>query len=175
MSAPPAPELKWWTYLPGTALAFASTFIVWGLFRVVSYNGRVVIPFLGGLDLDPVTDPGQRVFVGLIAVAVGVVCWFLKFKRPEAMLQFSAGLVGFVLAGAVGYLLRPVVPIHGQLDFNTVISRGTNLQGMDQLLKSYAQQSFNYMLLAGIMGVVAALLLLRFCGPYTGNDRRSSA
>jgi hypothetical protein len=51
----------------------------------------------------------------------------------------------------------------GQLPFVTVITRGANLQGLDQLLLGYARTSFNYLIagvvLGGIVGLIVAFAI----------------
>ena len=61
-------------------------------------------------------------------------------------------VVGFVIGAVVGFLTRPSVFLIGQLPFSTVISRGGNLSGVDQLLVPAAQASFNQMLFLAILG-----------------------
>lgn len=75
----------------------------------------------------------------------------------------SAG-VGFLVGGAVGLLTRPSVPLLGQLPFDTVLSRGAGLSGIDILLKSTAEASFNQMLVVGVIGAVAGAALGRYFG-----------
>jgi len=48
--------------------------------------------------------------------------------------------------------MRPANLLTGQLDFGTVITRGTNLTGLDALLKTQAEQSFNMLVLAALIG-----------------------
>jgi hypothetical protein len=71
--------------------------------------------------------------------------------------------IGLVIGGIVGFLLRPGVPFMGQLPIGTVITRGANLHGLDQLLVGYARTSFNYliagMLMGTIMGLMAAVVI----------------
>jgi hypothetical protein len=72
--------------------------------------------------------------------------------------------VGLLIGGVVGFLLRPSVPIMGQLPFSTVITRGANLHGLDQLLVGYARTSFNYLIGGMVVGVVigfVSTLLIR--------------
>lgn len=64
------------------------------------------------------------------------------------------GVLGLILGGLLGFLLRPSVPLIGQLPFEHVITRGSNLRGMDIVLVSFAETSFNYLLVAGIIGCV---------------------
>ena len=72
-------------------------------------------------------------------------------------------MIVYVAAGAavgayVGFLLRPSAPIIGQLPLETVLNRGTNLQGLDTVLVGTAKTSFNHVL--GGLSLVAA------CWPY---------
>jgi len=62
----------------------------------------------------------------------------------------------------IGYLLRPSVALGGQLPFIAVITRGSTLQGLDQMLIPAAQTSFNYMLVGGIVGAVGGFLTTKF-------------
>jgi F0F1-type ATP synthase assembly protein I len=68
-------------------------------------------------------------------------------------------LAGVVVGGLVGFLLRPTVPLMGQLSFITVITRGANLRGLDQLLTAYARTSFNYLVAGIIVGAVIGMIL----------------
>ena len=72
-------------------------------------------------------------------------------------------IAGLLIGLVVGFLLRPAVPLLGQLPFSTVIARGSNLQGLDQLLVGYARTSFNYliagMVLGAAVGWIAAFVI----------------
>jgi hypothetical protein len=68
-------------------------------------------------------------------------------------------LAGLAVGGLVGFLLRPSVPLMGQLPFITVITRGANLRGLDQLLTGYARTSFNYLVAGIIVGAVIGMIL----------------
>jgi hypothetical protein len=61
-------------------------------------------------------------------------------------------VAGFVIGAILGLLTRPSVPILGQLPIETVLTRGSNLTGMDTLLKSTAEASFNQVLIWVIIG-----------------------
>ena len=80
----------------------------------------------------------------------------MKIKLPT---------VGLLIGGVVGFLLRPSVPFMGQLPFSTVITRGANLHGLDQLLVGYARTSFSYLIagtvLGAVIGLIAALVISR--------------
>lgn len=67
-------------------------------------------------------------------------------------------IAGLLIGGFVGFLLRPSVPLVGQLPFATVISRGANLRGLDQLLIGHARTSFNYLIAGMILGAIVGLI-----------------
>ena len=46
--------------------------------------------------------------------------------------------LGAAIGGFLGFLLRPSVPLVGPLPFETVITRGANLTGLDSLLRGVA-------------------------------------
>jgi len=66
----------------------------------------------------------------------------------------TAGFIlgGTVLGGAIGFLMRPSNLLTGQLDFGTVITRRRQPHGLDALLKTQAEQSFNTLVLAALIG-----------------------
>jgi small basic protein len=72
-------------------------------------------------------------------------------------MRSKLAIVGLLIGGVVGFLLRPSVPLMGQLPFSTVITRGTNLRGLDQLLLGYARSSFNYLVAGIVLGAVVGL------------------
>ena len=78
--------------------------------------------------------------------------------RFEASMKSKLTITGLLIGGAVGFLLRPSVPLIGQLPFTTVITRGANLRGLDQLLLGYARTSFNYLVAGILMGAVVGLI-----------------
>jgi len=67
-------------------------------------------------------------------------------------------IAGLLIGGFVGFLLRPSVPLVGQLPFTTVITRGANLRGLDQLLLGHARTSFNYLIAGMILGAIVGLI-----------------
>ena len=89
-----------------------------------------------------------------------------KIGLPELLILFLVAVVvfktrlgryvlgGFLLGAFVGFLLRPSVPVIGQLPFDVVITRGADLRGVDVVVRSTAEQSFNYMLVGAIVGAV---------------------
>jgi len=67
-----------------------------------------------------------------------------------------------LLGGVIGFVLRPSAPGIGQLPFETVLTAGSNLQGIDQLLTPVAQQSFKYLVIGVILGGIAGLIIGTF-------------
>ena len=92
----------------------------------------------------------------------------------EATMTRKLTITGLLIGGLVGFLLRPSVPLIGQLPFSTVISRGANLRGLDQLLLGYARTSFNYLLaglvLGAVIGLIAAIALQKSQTTNTPTD-----
>lgn len=80
------------------------------------------------------------------------------------MSRGQGALVGAVLGGLVGFLLRPSLPLIGQLPFSTVITRGSNLTGLDVILKSTAETSFNYLAIGLIVGAVVLAIAAEMLG-----------
>ena len=63
-------------------------------------------------------------------------------------------VLGGLVGGLLGFLFRPSAPVIGQLPFDAVITRGSDLKGIDGLLKPTAEVSFNYVLGGAIIGGV---------------------
>ena len=62
--------------------------------------------------------------------------------------------VGGAIGAVIGFLLRPSVPLIGQLPLGTVLTRGGNLSGLDSILKGAAETSCNYMIVGALIGAV---------------------
>jgi hypothetical protein len=75
-----------------------------------------------------------------------------RWRLNPAMLA----TLGLVVGGFVGFQMRPSVMFIGQLPFQTVITRGSGLRGIDQILISTAQQSFNVMFVGALIGAALA-------------------
>lgn len=81
--------------------------------------------------------------------------------RAGSILPWS--LFGIIAGGLIGFLLRPSIPIVGQLPFSVVITRGSNLDGVSQLLlHSTAQTSFDYMAIGALVGTFITTLFASF-------------
>lgn len=74
------------------------------------------------------------------------------------------GVAGFLIGGLIAFLARPSAFLIGQLPFDIVISRGTSLKGMDQMLVPLAQESFNAMLIGAVIGCIAGIVIGFFVG-----------
>jgi len=75
---------------------------------------------------------------------------------------FAFAFPGFFLGGFLGFLLRPANMFVGKLPFETVITLGSNLKGLDSLLKGLAQTSFLIMLGGAIVGAVIGAIIAHF-------------
>ena len=75
------------------------------------------------------------------------------------MQKLILSIAGFFVGGVIGFLLRPSAFLVGQLPFGTVITRGSNLSGLDKLLVSTAEASFNYMLVGALIGAVGGFVI----------------
>ena len=86
-------------------------------------------------------------------------------SRISDWLALKLGIVGFLAGSLIGFLYRPSALIIGQLPFSTVITRGANLKGVEQMLIPMAQTSFNNMMVAAVIGadigIVIGLLFSR--------------
>jgi hypothetical protein len=80
-------------------------------------------------------------------------------SKKSSNLAIKLGIIGFIAGGVVGFLYRPQALIIGQLPFETVITRGANLKGMDQMLIPLAQSSFNNMFVAAVIGTVIGIVV----------------
>ena len=80
----------------------------------------------------------------------------LQFNKSS--MKSILTIVGVSIGSVVGFLVRPSVPFMGQLPFRTVITRGANLRGLDELLLGYARTSFNYLIAGMIVGAVVGLI-----------------
>ncbi len=69
-----------------------------------------------------------------------------------------------VAGAAIGFLLRPANIFGHQLPFSIVMTRGSTLQGINQLLVPLAQQSFNDVLAGALCGLVAGLIIAALAG-----------
>ena len=78
------------------------------------------------------------------------------------------GLSGFLVGALIGYIYRPPAFLIGQLPFKHGISRGTTLQGIDQVYIAVAEKSFNYLLAGGIIGAILGIIAVLL---YKGKAR----
>jgi NodT family efflux transporter outer membrane factor (OMF) lipoprotein len=71
-----------------------------------------------------------------------------------AVLAIALGLVG----GIIGFVVRPSIPLLGQLPFNVVIRDGAGLTGLSTFLQPAAHQSFELLLGGTVVGAILGLL-----------------
>jgi hypothetical protein len=124
----------------------------------------VAAPALTGMVVE---RTGQ--FFWAFAVATGIVlvgAFFYMFvigpieqvdwRKPasSSAANVGFGVMGTVLGGLVGFLLRPSAMLVGPLPFGTVLLRGSDLRGVEMLLVPLAQRSFNMMIAGAIIGAV---------------------
>lgn len=80
-------------------------------------------------------------------------------SKYSGWLTLKLGIVGLLAGGLIGFLYRPSALIIGQLPFGTVITRGANLKGVEQVLIPMAQSSFNHMMTIAIIGAAIGITL----------------
>lgn len=80
-------------------------------------------------------------------------------SRISDWLALKLGIVGFLAGGLIGFLYRPSALIISQLPFSTVITRGANLKGVEQMLIPMAQTSFNNMMVAAVIGAAIGIVI----------------
>ncbi|MHB8254566.1 MAG: hypothetical protein ACYDEV_12930 [Acidiferrobacter sp.] len=67
-----------------------------------------------------------------------------------------------IAGGAIGFLLRPTDIFGHQLPLSVVLTRGSNLHGLNRLLTPLAHRSFNELaaglIIGGIVGAIVSAL-----------------
>lgn len=74
-------------------------------------------------------------------------------------------LIGGIIGGIVGFVMRPEVFLVGQLPLSIVLTAGTTLQGMDRMLASAAQKSFMFLLAGVAIGALLGAVIGRQLSP----------
>ncbi|MDT5060558.1 MAG: hypothetical protein QOH63_1017 [Acidobacteriota bacterium] len=99
-------------------------------------------------------------------VKVSTSSTFIPLQRKSSSTSrktiVGLGFLGFLIGGIIGFLLRPSAPFIGQLPFEIVITQGSNLRGLDQVLAPIAQASFMTMIEGAILGVVSGAVVGAF-------------
>jgi hypothetical protein len=123
------------------------------------FGGRALLALLQTAQSSPLVNIVWGLLIFLLVGALGRRSW--RSWHPHdpmgKMGEELGGTAGFGIAGAVigavlGFLFRPSVPLIGQLPIESVLSRGSNLNGMDMLLRPVAEESFNYVVIGAILG-----------------------
>ena len=86
----------------------------------------------------------------------------------------SACILGVLIGGLVGYLLVPSMPLVGKLPLMHILTRGIFLTGLDTMLISVAETSFNYMLVGAILGGVIGIGLVYLSGAARRESRQKN-
>ncbi len=73
--------------------------------------------------------------------------------------SLGVGGLGLLVGGFIGFLSRPAGVLTGKLPFFHVLTRGATYEGVDQVLISLAQESFNIMLTGAVIGAVVGIVL----------------
>ncbi|MDD3966100.1 MAG: hypothetical protein WC372_04960 [Candidatus Neomarinimicrobiota bacterium] len=79
-------------------------------------------------------------------------------KKNTKKVVVSFGVLGLLLGAFIGFLSRPSSPIAGRVSFIDALTRGASLEGVNQVMLSLAQRSFDIMLIGALIGLVAGLL-----------------
>jgi len=84
-----------------------------------------------------------------------------KLNNQESYILIGVlGFLWFFIGGLIGFLIRPSVSLVGQLSFDTVLSRGENLDlAQRALLGPTARASFNLMMESALIGMTGGLSL----------------
>ena len=96
----------------------------------------------------------------LIILAV-IALFIFRVIVPAFRRGYGLVVVAIFIGAVIGFLLRPSLPLIGQLPFDVVLTRGANLQGVDLLAKSTAETSFNYIVVGALIGLVAGIPISR--------------
>ena len=111
-------------------------------------------------------------FPELIAVAIIVLALISLMKRSRSIrVILCCGIIG----GIAGFLLRPSVPMVGQLPFDVVLSRGATLPRWQFTLKGPAEISFNYLVAGVLIGCVVGITFVNASSPTSKQHMASSA
>lgn len=100
-----------------------------------------------------------------IRLIFGVLSLFLLvWLIVKAVQGFGAVIVAGFIGGFIGFLARPSVPLIGQLPLGIVLTRGQALTGLDAILRSTAEQSFNYVCFGVLAGIGVGFILQKTNG-----------
>lgn len=142
----------------------------------------VFLPIVITITALPISISGLGVREGVFVLMLGLIgvspeiavslslCWFFSsfigatpgyvtYIMQSNRIMDGIGMLGFFIGGFVGFLARPSAFLLGQLPLWHVFSRGAHLKGIDNLMVSFAQQSFNITLIGAIIGACAGITL----------------
>jgi len=91
-------------------------------------------------------------------------------RVPGLALALRVGMAGSVVGLVIGILTRPSVPLVGQLPLGIVLTRGATLTGLDLLLRTTAESSFNQIAVVCIGGTLMGAAFGWFVGQRKAAD-----
>jgi Short C-terminal domain len=84
-------------------------------------------------------------------------------RNSQNQMKSIGLLIGMIIGGGIGFLIRPANMLTGQIDFATMITCGQNLTGLNTLLKEQATTSFAMfvggVVIGGIIGYLIGIIL----------------
>jgi len=103
----------------------------------------------------------MEVLIVLIVPMVAGLTFLAGYLYEKRQINFIVfALLGLFIGGFIGFLLRPYDPLfRGQLPFEVVITRGSNLEFPLNVAVPLAQTSFNYMLAGAILGAICGIIV----------------
>lgn len=81
-------------------------------------------------------------------IILGAILIILLLVSPRIIITGVCAIIG----SYIGFLFRPSVPFYGRLPYEAVITRGGSLKGFEILFTSYAEASFNYLIIGALVG-----------------------
>jgi hypothetical protein len=107
-------------------------------------------------------------FIAVFFIVMSIIKRFSSNPAPlgkqanvnefEGAKKFGLTILGILIGGFLGFILRPSAPLVGQLPFVDVLGGGASYRGVDRLLVSTAQTSFNYMVAGAVIGAIGGMV-----------------
>jgi len=172
----------------GIIVGFAAFLLVTEVFgptlRVLA--ARVLESQSGGTVSASTRDVFERGYAELAALAgivaggaiFGLFVWIATRTHPwdrvpGLALALRLGMAGCVVGLVIAILTRPSAPLVGQLPLGIVLTRGATLTGLDLLLRTTAESSFNQIAVVCIVGTLMGAAFGWFVGQRKAADLRA--
>lgn len=99
--------------------------------------------------------------VTLLGGGVSAILLVIGLMRllPRLIKADTGWILGALLGGFIAYLMRPSLPLIGQLPFEIVITAGTQLKGLDTMLVGAARESCLILVVGVILGAVVGTII----------------